>query len=431
MDNSSEESNRNRLSKQSNHNHHHHHQQQSHQQQQQQQSQQDGQLVSNDQNNKIIQSNSLSSSLSSSSSNSSSSINNQQQSNNNNAQTTAPLATITELQNDKIISNNSDEEIHFSKEFQQKLIESKKQQFDFDTMNSNPKKIRGKGSICSLNNVTTTETTSKYTSSSSINNRLISSLLLNNNSGSAQKSNSKYKFFTQKNNSINSGKGIRGFFGKLMRSSLVNVNETDRMSNSQIEDCFEAIDSNLILVNNNNNNNNKLAAEINQASNFKRGGFRSTANARLQSSNFSLNNSSKTSTPTHQIDHIAQLQQQLQMQLQLQKDGLDTFTFAEWPSQKVYEWLRQNGFEAYFPVNSDGICINKWIKSGLHLLQASQFEFEKELGIKNPLHRKRLTLLLQALYNSSLSLNSPENYNMSLIDQHWVTSKLSYINLLK
>jgi hypothetical protein len=425
LDNSTEESSKTRLLKQSNHNllqqqHNYHHQHQlnhQHHHQQQQPSQQDGHLVSNDQNNKLIQSNSLSSSLSSSSSTSTSSINNQQQSNNTNNPSSAPLATITELQSDKLMSNNSDDEIHFSKEFQKKLIENKMQQFDAEKMNSNTntKKNRGKGSICSLNNATTaTSDTAKYSSSSTFNNRLLSSLLLNN---SAQKSNNnKNKFFTQKNNSINSGKGIRGFFGKLMRSSLVNVNETDRMNSSQIEDCFEAIDSNLILVNNNNN------AANNPPSNFKRGGLRSTANARLQSSNFSLNSSSKTSTPTHQIDHISQLQQQLQLQLQLQKDGLDTFTFAEWPSERVYEWLRQNGFEAYFPVNSEGICINKWIKSGLHLLQASQFEFEKELGIKNPLHRKRLTLLLQALYNSSLSLNSPENYNLSLIDQHWVTS---------
>ena len=56
---------------------------------------------------------------------------------------------------------------------------------------------------------------------------------------------------------------------------------------------------------------------------------------------------------------------------------LNTFTFAKWTSDQVYEWLNRNGFENYFSFSSDGRCHHKWIKNGLHLLQASQQEYEK------------------------------------------------------
>jgi hypothetical protein len=102
--------------------------------------------------------------------------------------------------------------------------------------------------------------------------------------------------------------------------------------------------------------------------------------------------------------------------------------FCKWSSEKCYEWLNTNGFEAYFPQQSDGSFINKWIKSGLHLLQATQSDYEKELGIKNIFHRKRLVLLLKSLFNSDpLEISYEENFKF--IDAHWVTKWLDDIGL--
>ena len=105
---------------------------------------------------------------------------------------------------------------------------------------------------------------------------------------------------------------------------------------------------------------------------------------------------------------------------------LDTLTFAKWTGPQVYEWLNLNGFEMYFGIHSN--CSNssslKWIKNGLHLLQATKSDYERELGIKNPLHRKRLGLLLQAMYNVANFTQLEINYT-NFIDQLWVTSKYS------
>jgi hypothetical protein len=213
--------------------------------------------------------------------------------------------------------------------------------------------------------------TSSINNSSQPNNtKLISSLLLSHHS---QKS--KNKFFTQRHNSISNGstssstKGFRGFLGKLMRSSLVNINDPGPSSqNGDDSNLFEPLPQNQV-------------AHTIDSSGFKRGGLRSTANARLQNS-FTVSNNALNSAGC-ELATIGQLQHQLQTQLQLQKEssvsnGWDSnFAFAEWPADRVYDWLRQSGFESYFPVNADGVCINKWIKSGLHLLQASQFDFEK------------------------------------------------------
>ena len=71
---------------------------------------------------------------------------------------------------------------------------------------------------------------------------------------------------------------------------------------------------------------------------------------------------------------------------------------------------------------------NRWLKNGLHLLQASTGDYEKELGIKNPLHRKRLALLLQAMYNVANFTQLEINYT-KFIDQMWVTKWLDDIGL--
>ncbi|XP_075130937.1 liprin-beta-1 isoform X10 [Leptodactylus fuscus] len=120
---------------------------------------------------------------------------------------------------------------------------------------------------------------------------------------------------------------------------------------------------------------------------FKRGGTRSTAGPRLGWSR-----------------DLGQTQ-----------SDLDT-PFAKWTKEQVCNWLRDQGLGSY--VNS---C-KQWIVSGQTLLHASQQDLEKELGIKHPLHRKKLQLALQ-------SLGSEDDSNYGKLDYKWVTRWLDDIGL--
>ncbi|XP_066424455.1 liprin-beta-1 isoform X3 [Molothrus aeneus] len=90
--------------------------------------------------------------------------------------------------------------------------------------------------------------------------------------------------------------------------------------------------------------------------------------------------------------------------------------FAKWTKEQVCNWLQDQGLGSYI---SNG---RHWILSGQTLLQASQQDLEKELGIKHPLHRKKLQLALQAL-------GSEEENNHGKLDYHWVTRWLDDIGL--
>ncbi|XP_052645169.1 liprin-beta-1 isoform X15 [Harpia harpyja] len=90
--------------------------------------------------------------------------------------------------------------------------------------------------------------------------------------------------------------------------------------------------------------------------------------------------------------------------------------FAKWTKEQVCSWLQDQGLGSYI---SNG---KHWILSGQTLLQASQQDLEKELGIKHPLHRKKLQLALQAL-------GSEEENNHGKLDYHWVTRWLDDIGL--
>ncbi|CAL9697394.1 unnamed protein product [Knipowitschia caucasica] len=121
---------------------------------------------------------------------------------------------------------------------------------------------------------------------------------------------------------------------------------------------------------------------------FKRGGVRATAGPRLGwSRDLQQSNNSEVDAP-----------------------------FARWSKEQVCDWLQEQGLGLY------GNMARVWISSGQTLLQASQHDLEKELGIKQPLHRKKLQLALQ-------SLGSEEEDAQGRLDYHWVTRWLDDIGL--
>lgn len=88
---------------------------------------------------------------------------------------------------------------------------------------------------------------------------------------------------------------------------------------------------------------------------FKRGGVRSTAGARL-----GWNNIPKPDKP-----------------------------FAEWDIDSVCVWLDEMGLSCYEEE------ARKWLKNGAKdLVKASPVDIEKELNLKSPLHRKKITLAI-------------------------------------
>uniref|UniRef100_A0A4W4E9I8 SAM domain-containing protein n=1 Tax=Electrophorus electricus TaxID=8005 RepID=A0A4W4E9I8_ELEEL len=120
---------------------------------------------------------------------------------------------------------------------------------------------------------------------------------------------------------------------------------------------------------------------------FRRGGVRATAGPRLGWSRDLHNTTSELDAP-----------------------------FARWSREQVCDWMQEQGLGLY--VN----MARQWISSGQTLLHASQQNLEKELGIKHPLHRKKLQLVLQAL-------GSEEEDNQGKLDYHWVTRWLDDIGL--
>lgn len=64
--------------------------------------------------------------------------------------------------------------------------------------------------------------------------------------------------------------------------------------------------------------------------------------------------------------------------------------FAQWSCDDVASWLHDMGLHLY-------VCeVQRWNVRGQQLLDAPATEIEKELGIKNPLHKKKLILALEA-----------------------------------
>uniref|UniRef100_A0A7N6C348 SAM domain-containing protein n=1 Tax=Anabas testudineus TaxID=64144 RepID=A0A7N6C348_ANATE len=90
--------------------------------------------------------------------------------------------------------------------------------------------------------------------------------------------------------------------------------------------------------------------------------------------------------------------------------------FSRWSKDEVSTWLHEQGLGLYAAQGQN------WIKSGQTLLQASQHDLEKELGMKHPLHRKKLQLALQAVLSEEDDLKGK-------LDHNWVTRWLDDIGL--
>ncbi|CAG04148.1 unnamed protein product, partial [Tetraodon nigroviridis] len=89
--------------------------------------------------------------------------------------------------------------------------------------------------------------------------------------------------------------------------------------------------------------------------------------------------------------------------------------FSRWSREEVCAWLQEQGLGLY------GAQCHGWLQSGQTLLQASQHDLEKELSMRQPLHRKKLRLALQAL-------GSHDDLRGKL-DHNWVTRWLDDIGL--
>ncbi|XP_050929552.1 liprin-beta-2b isoform X2 [Lates calcarifer] len=116
---------------------------------------------------------------------------------------------------------------------------------------------------------------------------------------------------------------------------------------------------------------------------FKRGGFRATAGPRL-------------ARPGNTRD--------LKM------------PFSKWSTEQVCDWLEDIGLGQY------GILARHWVTSGQTLLSATPQDLEKEMAMKNPLHRKKLQLAIK-----TFSSKQPEK--SAELDYIWVTRWLDDIGL--
>ncbi|CAG5116365.1 unnamed protein product, partial [Candidula unifasciata] len=79
--------------------------------------------------------------------------------------------------------------------------------------------------------------------------------------------------------------------------------------------------------------------------------------------------------------------------------GLITNTdvpFARWDTDRVTAWMNDIGLNMYL------VDCKRWVKNGEHLLRSSQQDLEKELNIKNSLHRKKLQLAMQAMASEGI-----------------------------
>ncbi|NXG12028.1 LIPB2 protein, partial [Sakesphorus luctuosus] len=120
---------------------------------------------------------------------------------------------------------------------------------------------------------------------------------------------------------------------------------------------------------------------------FRRGGLRATAGPRLSRSKDSKGQKSDYNAP-----------------------------FAQWSTERVCNWLEDFGLGQYV------IFARQWVTSGHTLLTATPQDMEKEMGIKHPLHRKKLVLAIK-------SINAKQDEKSAQLDHIWVTRWLDDIGL--
>ncbi|XP_062432083.1 liprin-beta-2 isoform X9 [Rhea pennata] len=120
---------------------------------------------------------------------------------------------------------------------------------------------------------------------------------------------------------------------------------------------------------------------------FRRGGLRATAGPRLSRSKETKGQKSDYNAP-----------------------------FAQWSTERVCNWLEDFGLGQYV------IFARQWVSSGHTLLTATPQDMEKEMGIKHPLHRKKLVLAIK-------SINAKQDEKSAQLDHIWVTRWLDDIGL--
>ncbi|XP_045069566.1 liprin-beta-2-like isoform X3 [Coregonus clupeaformis] len=127
-----------------------------------------------------------------------------------------------------------------------------------------------------------------------------------------------------------------------------------------------------------------LQGEDLEPNQFRRGGLRATAGPRL------------TRTPDSVRD-------------------MNT-PFSQWTREQVCGWLEDYGLGQYVNLT------RQWVDNGQTLLSARPQDFEKEMGIKHPLHRKKLQLALRGFGTKAMEKSSE-------LDHIWVTRWLDDIGL--
>ncbi|XP_032894702.1 liprin-beta-2 isoform X1 [Amblyraja radiata] len=90
--------------------------------------------------------------------------------------------------------------------------------------------------------------------------------------------------------------------------------------------------------------------------------------------------------------------------------------FHQWTTDQVCAWLEDSGLSQYVAL------ARQWVTSGKKLLMATPQELEKELGIKHPLHRKKIQVLQKAV-------ESGLNESAGKLNHIWVTRWLDDIGL--
>ncbi|XP_069549732.1 liprin-beta-2 isoform X1 [Brachyistius frenatus] len=130
-----------------------------------------------------------------------------------------------------------------------------------------------------------------------------------------------------------------------------------------------------------------LQAADQDAGQFRRGGLRATAGPRLTRTPESFNPARDMNIP-----------------------------FSQWTKEQVCGWLEDYGLSQYVSLT------RQWVDNGQTLLSATPQDFEKEMGMKHPLHRKKLQLALRAFTTKVIEKSSE-------LDHIWVTRWLDDIGL--